>query len=127
MTRHPTINSVHLTTLTSAYEAKFFRDALARFVVHQNNPTFTDAQIERHSASVHIPMQKVPVFHKVKFWVSDPHGLAALGTETRDVIHVRPGRKNKYGDDLPARFDTVLVREQANADQRGVHCEFYIA
>ena len=43
------------------------------------------------------------------------------------LMHIRPGHKNKYGDDLPARFDTVLVREQANADQRGVHCEFYIA
>ena len=57
--------------------------------MHQNNPTFTDAQIEWHSTSVHIPMQKVLVFHKVKFWVSDPHGLATLGTKTCDVIHIR--------------------------------------
>ena len=127
MTRHPTVNSVPLTTVTSAYGAKFFRDALARYVVQKNNPAFTDAQVERHSASVHIPMQKVPVFHKVKFWVSDPHGLAAAGTETRDVVHARPGRKSKYDDDLPARFDTALVRnlnEQPSPDQRGVHRTF---
>ncbi|KAI1788238.1 hypothetical protein LXA43DRAFT_1097454 [Ganoderma leucocontextum] len=110
MTRHPTVNSVPLLSLTSVYGAKYFRDALTRYVVRKNNPGFTDAQVERHSASVHVPMQKVPVFHKVKFWISDPHGLAAVGTETRDVIHVRPGRKNKYGNDLPARFDTALVR-----------------
>ncbi|KAI1782635.1 hypothetical protein LXA43DRAFT_977455 [Ganoderma leucocontextum] len=101
--------------------ASYFRDALTRYIVRKNNPGFTDTLVERHSASVHVPMQKVPVFHKIKFWVSDPHGLAALGTETRDVLHVRPGRKNKYGNDLAARFDTALVREEPHAERQGIH------
>ena len=58
---------------------------------------------------------KIGAYHKVKFWVSDPHGLAVPGSEMRDVVHVRPGRKNKYGTEIPGRFDTALVRVQADS------------
>lgn len=110
MTRNPTLRAVTLNTLRSRYGATFFRDALARYVVRVNNPQFNDAQVERSSASVYFNFRTVPVYHKVKFWISDPHGLAALDSETRDVVHVRPARKDKYGNDIPGRFDTALVR-----------------
>ncbi|KAI0774121.1 hypothetical protein C8Q74DRAFT_1268270 [Fomes fomentarius] len=47
-----------------------------------------------------LPIQN---FNKVKFWNPDPHGLAALESETRDVIHVRPARKSKHGEDIGVR------------------------
>lgn len=115
MTRHPTLRAVKLDALRMRYGAAFFRDALARYVVKVNNPHLSDGQIERASASVYLNFRTVPVYHKVKFWVRDPHGLAAPGSEMRDVVHVRPSRKNKYGDDIPGRFDTALVRVQADS------------
>ncbi|TBU31973.1 hypothetical protein BD311DRAFT_804404 [Dichomitus squalens] len=131
MTRHPTIYAVDFPTLALAYGATHFRDALTRYVAKKNNPIFTAAQVKRESAKVYMPMQKVSVYHKVKFWVSDPQRLTTPGNETHDVIHVRPARKNKYGDGVPARFDTALVREDQPTDaetpqRQGVH-QFRVA
>ncbi|RPD75308.1 hypothetical protein L226DRAFT_462412 [Lentinus tigrinus ALCF2SS1-7] len=108
MTRHPSVKAVPLDHLGERYGALYFRDALSRFVVQHNHPEYTRAQLERASASVYFNFHKIPAFHKVKFWLDDPHGFP--DADLRDVIHCRPIRQNKYGDDIPGRFDTALVR-----------------
>ncbi|KAI0681718.1 hypothetical protein C8T65DRAFT_751357 [Cerioporus squamosus] len=113
MTRHPSA-SVKLEDLAPKYGATFFRDALTRFVVKQNSPELTAAQQERASASVYLNFNKVGAYHKVKFTLDDPHEFALPSSETKDVIHVRPVRKNKHGDELPGRFDTALTRVSPN-------------
>ena len=67
------------------------------------------AQVERRLGSFFFPFSSVPTFHKIKFNVADPHSVAVPGSYVQDVIHARPSRLNKYGDELPGRFDTVLV------------------
>ncbi|RPD62619.1 hypothetical protein L226DRAFT_458001 [Lentinus tigrinus ALCF2SS1-7] len=109
LTRHPSA-TVPLDQLQVKYGATYFRDALSRFVVRRNSPHLTPAQQERASASIYLNFQKISVYHKIKFWVPDPDGVALPGTERRDVIHIRPVHKNKYGDDIAGRFDTALVR-----------------
>lgn len=116
MTRHPSVRAVKIVQLPEQYGTTFFRDALARFVVAHNNPSWTSAEIERASAGVYFRFSSVAVYHKVKFWIPDPHGLALPGSEMRDVIHARPMRKNKHGSDVPGRFDTALVRLTAGRD-----------
>ncbi|KAJ3004511.1 hypothetical protein NUW54_g4780 [Trametes sanguinea] len=32
-----------------------------------------------------------------------------MSPQVGDIIHIQPTRQNKYGNDVPARFDTVLV------------------
>ena len=78
------------------------------------------AQLERASASVYLNFLKVAAFHKVKFWLADPHGFALPGSDLHDVIHCRPSRKSKHGDTIPGRFDTVLVRV-ANARNKDIY------
>ncbi|KAI0762223.1 hypothetical protein C8Q74DRAFT_135973 [Fomes fomentarius] len=109
MAKHPSA-SIALHQLPIQYSAAYFRDALTRFIVTFNHPTFTGAQVEHASAGVYLNFRRVPVYNKVKFWITDPHGLAAPECEARDVIHVRPSRKNKHGADVGGRFDTALVR-----------------
>ncbi|KAI0819417.1 hypothetical protein BC628DRAFT_1514052 [Trametes gibbosa] len=92
------------------YGAKYFRDALARFVVEHNDlsSTLTHVEIERKSAGVYFPFRKVSVFHRIKLWIDDPQGLLSL-TQVADIVHVQPARKNKYDNAVPARLDTVLI------------------
>ncbi|KAI0737930.1 hypothetical protein C8Q80DRAFT_1222642 [Daedaleopsis nitida] len=113
MTRHPSA-VVKVAQLPTLFGARFFRDTLARFIVLKNNPSLTPSEVELASAGVFLNFRTVPVYHKVKFWVADPHGLAAPDSETRDVVHVRPARKNKHGTDIPGRFDTALIRVSGN-------------
>ena len=122
LARHPSA-VVKLMDLPSKYGATFIRDALARYVVATNQPTLTPAQVEAASAGIFFKFSKVHTFHKVKFWLADPHGIATEGLESRDVIHVRPESKNKHGNVVPGRFDTVLVRNvlRNGTDSDGIH------
>ena len=123
MTRHASVKAVKFADLAPRYGAMYFRDALSRFVVQHNHPELTTAQQERAAASIYFHFNKIPAYHKVKFWLEDPHGLALPGTELCDVVHCRPTRKNKHGDDVPGRFNTALVRISGSEDH-SIHCEF---
>ena len=67
MAKHPTVRSVHLTTLVEKYGATHFREALARFVILLNNPDVTRGQLERQLWGVRIPFNKVPIWHRIKY------------------------------------------------------------
>ncbi|KAI0824025.1 hypothetical protein BC628DRAFT_1381212 [Trametes gibbosa] len=110
MTRHPSAKAIPFGDIAAKYGAKYFRDALARFVVEHNDltSTLTHVEIERKSAGVYFPFRKVSVFHRIKLWIDDPQGLLSL-TQVADIVHVQPARKNKYDNAVPARFDTVLI------------------
>lgn len=108
MTRHASVKAVPLDELTTRYGASYFRDALSRFVVQRNHPEYSLGQIERASASIYFNFHKIPAYHKIKFWLDDPHGFQ--DADMRDVIHCRPKCINKRGDEIPGRFDTALVR-----------------
>ncbi|KAG1852717.1 hypothetical protein F4604DRAFT_1883476 [Suillus subluteus] len=97
MTKHPTLKAITIDKIKSDYGALYFRESLARYIAKAAlpaNATVTPAQLEHHAANVHIPFQKVPVFHKVK-WVS---------VDTR-------GHGKFASDNVPPRFDTVLVND----------------
>lgn len=110
MTRHPTRKSVALAEITSTshYGARFFTPALARFVLQWRNPQWTSRQIEYHVGDFILPFDRLPVFHRIKFW-----NEAIYGKETVDAVHVHPRHSHDgtAGEVItPARFDTVLVR-----------------
>ncbi|KZT19755.1 hypothetical protein NEOLEDRAFT_1077268, partial [Neolentinus lepideus HHB14362 ss-1] len=108
MAQHPTLKAVPLAILRTDYGARFFVDALARFVAQYNHPGFTPAQVEDAAGDVFLPFQTLPVFHKIKFSNED---LLRIGgpVETSDAVHVRPAKSDSRGRPIPARFDTVLV------------------
>ncbi|KAJ6608216.1 hypothetical protein B0H10DRAFT_2166622 [Mycena sp. CBHHK59/15] len=87
MTKHPTLKSVWLACLVTDYGVTFFRDALARYVVHLNHPELSHTQVEGNSQDLTFAFNSVPVYHRIKFTTPDPYTAR----------------------ELPARFDTALV------------------
>ena len=112
MTRHPSAKGVTFSDLGDLYGARFFRDALKRYIVEHNSTVpLTRAQIERASASIYFPFSKVPVWHRIKFSISDPYDLTKYIDPISDTAHAQPERTGKYGAQVPGRFDTVLVND----------------
>ncbi|KAJ7504642.1 hypothetical protein B0H11DRAFT_1709428 [Mycena galericulata] len=111
MTKHPTVKSAKIGRLVDAYGATFFREALAKFVVHYSNPTLTLAQVKLKSHYIHLPFNAVPVFHRIKYTTPDPHAAGGPLDSVIDAVHVQPSRQLASGQDIPGRFDTVLVND----------------
>ncbi|KAG1743084.1 hypothetical protein EDB19DRAFT_584863 [Suillus lakei] len=110
MTKHPTVKHVPLDHIIHDYGATFFTKALARYVIHTNQPDLSAAQLKREAAHVILPFQTVATFHRVKFYAINAHGYREA-TATVDSVHCQPPRKDNRGHVVPACFDTVLVNE----------------
>ena len=113
LTKHPTARTVSLDVLTEKYGATHFRTALARFIALTNDPNLTRAQLERRLWGIHIPFNKLPVWHRIKFVRTDPSTSKVL---TADSIHCRPGWSNTHGQSIPGRFDTALINDGTGED-----------
>ncbi|KAI0949317.1 hypothetical protein AcW1_008965 [Taiwanofungus camphoratus] len=110
MTRNPSVKGLLFSRAVNEYGATYLRDALARFIVRYRDPTLTPVQVERASAGVYFPFQRLPVFHKIKISIEDVQGLGIMN-ESLDVVHARPHRTDKQNREVPGRFDTVLINE----------------
>jgi hypothetical protein len=103
MPHHPTLKAVPMDTLMMNYGAKFFGEALARFVVTIIYPGLSKRQVEDRADALFLPTYSIPVFHCLKF-------VDLLSGSTLDAVHAKPSRTDKYHRNVPGRFDTVLVR-----------------
>ena len=110
MTKAPTRRAVTLDSIAIDYGATYIRDALAQYIVGLISPTFTRAQVERHSHYVILPFLTLPVYHRIKFYDEKASVV--------DAIHVQPSQKDKRGRTIPARFDTALI-DVSTDDRRG--------
>ncbi|KAF7377425.1 hypothetical protein MSAN_00164100 [Mycena sanguinolenta] len=108
MPKFPTVKSVKISRLVDAYGAKYFRKALVEFIVHHSNPTFSLAQVEAASQSIHLPFNVVAVFHRIKFTTPDPYAAGGTINSVVDAVHVQPAHQS-HSQHIPGRFDTVLV------------------
>ncbi|KAI0334245.1 hypothetical protein GY45DRAFT_1243251 [Cubamyces sp. BRFM 1775] len=110
MTRHPSVKAVSWHDASTKYGAPYIRDALTRYVVSLKHPNLSDAQVELACGAVFFNFRAMPVFHKIRFNLRNNHTLGVTTSNTSDTAHIRPSRRGKHGGDVPARFDTVLVR-----------------
>lgn len=81
-------------------------------------------RIAHKAEDVFLSFDRVPIYHKIKFWLRDPHGRE-LAQDILDVTYCRPlytppplRGKNKAKSrsqlPIPARFNTVLIDVGAN-------------
>lgn len=77
MTKWPTLTAVPLPVLVTQYGAHDFRNELAIFVSNKNHPGLTALQIRNTARNIILPFQRLPVFHKIKFWNTDPYSYYA--------------------------------------------------
>jgi len=122
LTKWPSARAVDLDDIISKYGARFFREALRRYIVltRHSGPSLTRNQLEQQILYVNLPFTAVPVYHKLKFTVPGDSTMAKR--VTLDSVHVRPERLTKKGSNIPARFDTVLlnVGSSGNSNMQGM-------
>jgi hypothetical protein len=109
MTKHPTHRAVPLDNIHNKYSAIHFIPALSHFIALYQNPEYSKAQVETASHSIHIPFNKLSVFHRIKFVSYDLYALNPLDEVIVDSIHVNPVHLNKYRKVVPGRFDTAII------------------
>ncbi|KIJ67367.1 hypothetical protein HYDPIDRAFT_84908 [Hydnomerulius pinastri MD-312] len=105
--KHPSAKGVSLQTLETTYGATFIRAALARFAVKITRPELNARQAEDMVQDINLP-RSLPIFHKIRFNAVDALGRCEE-SKTVDAIHAKPGRKDRHGRRVPARFDTALI------------------
>ena len=110
MAKHPTHRGVPIEVICTKYGATQFIPALSRFVAQYQHPEYSKAQVEDASTSIHIPFSKISVFHRLKFVSYDVYSLNPLDEIVVDSIHTDPAHFDKYGNVVPGRFDTIVVR-----------------
>ncbi|KAI9430721.1 hypothetical protein H4582DRAFT_2063461 [Lactarius indigo] len=104
---HPSEKGITFGALFDRYGAIDFQDALGDFIVQHNYPELSTSAARRRANNTLIPFRKVSVFHRVKFTNWDD-----TDQKTVDVLHIRREACNQYGDTIPGRFDTVLVKHR---------------
>ena len=120
MARSPSA-SVPLDTLDEIYHTRNFEFVLATFIIHFNDPSLPKREVYRRAAVFHIPFQKIPVYHRVKFVSTDPCAEDPLAELTVDSIHVEPARVEPLrGMLIPGRFDTALIRVRLSQSDNGM-------
>jgi hypothetical protein len=110
MAKHPTHWGVPIDVICTKYGATQFIPALSRFVAQYQHPTYSKAQVEAASASIHIPFSRISVFHHLKFVSYDVYSLNPLDEIVVDSIHTDPVHFDKYRNVVPGWFDTVVIR-----------------
>jgi hypothetical protein len=109
LTKWPSAWAVKLGNVVDQYGAKFFQEALRRYIVlaRHSGPPLTRTQVERQILYTNLPFTTVSVYYKLKF--TTPGDTTVAKRITLDSIHARPERRTKKGKVIPARFDTVLL------------------
>ncbi|KAG2046998.1 hypothetical protein BDR06DRAFT_985351 [Suillus hirtellus] len=106
MTKHPTIKAVTLDKVANEYGATHFNESTLPV-----NTAVTARQLKDQAADIHIPFQRLLVFHKVK-WLLDNVCGDGDPPVTVDSVHACPGRSGKFtSDSVAPQFDTVFIND----------------
>ena len=116
MAKHPTHRGVSIDDICTNYGATDFIPALSRFIAQYQHPDYSKAQVEALSESIHVPFSKISLFHQLKFFSYDAYSLNPLDEVVTDSIHVDPAHFDKYGKEVPGRFDTAVIQFRDASD-----------
>ncbi|PPR01107.1 hypothetical protein CVT24_000403 [Panaeolus cyanescens] len=116
MSMYPSTTAVSLDTLSTTYGATAIVTAIARYVIKLQQPTITNRDLTLQAEDFHIPFQKLPVFHRIKFVSNDVYSLTPLKDIVVDSIHIDPPVETNDGRVIPGRFDTALIKLINNTD-----------
>lgn len=117
LTKHPSISTVSLFQLASAYHATSFIPCLQTFFRQLAPPANSPRRRTVMKAIETIASQTiiVPAYHRIRLVISPAQDIEGIADHT-DAIHVRPATCDKKGRvTRPERFDTALVDEEGEA------------
>ena len=118
--KRPSLYGVSLEDIKVHYGAIDFNGALARYVIHHQNPGFSRHQVENAAAGFYIPFHQVSVFHCIKFLSQDPFSIDPSANIVVDSIHCEASQSNKHGNHIPGRFDTAIMKIESGGTRAGV-------
>ncbi|PPR06007.1 hypothetical protein CVT24_004719 [Panaeolus cyanescens] len=110
MAKFPSTTAVSLDTLRTVYGARSLDTTIARYVIRLQQPTISNRELTLQTENFHLPFQKLPVFHRIKFVSNDVYSLTPLKDTVVDSIHIDPPMETDDGRYIPGRFDTALVK-----------------
>ena len=120
----PTHKLVSISQLDELYGARFFDEALCRWIVGIQNPELTQRQLEWRASYYSLAFSGVPVFHHVKFTIPDIYNPQASDSRIiADHIHVVPPHLTSKNELVPGQFDVVLVAVKPDAGETGIKGE----
>jgi hypothetical protein len=120
MATRPTVYGVSVADVKNLYGAAQFEAALSRFVIHLQHPQLPRRQVELRASELHIPFQKLSVFHHIKYISQVPFSIDPSADIVVDSVHSEPARRDKYGKFVPGRFDTAVINHK-NGGRTGVN------
>ena len=107
LAKHPSCKGVHLSQLIQDYRVTNFSNASAQYWVNSAQSELLIWEVVNAMRYYYLPFQKVSVFHNVKF-----HNILLTNypgsLDFQDHIHVQLSCKDKWGCEIPGRFDTAL-------------------
>jgi len=121
---YPSLKSVSFQTLNLRYGAANFELELAFLILKLRNPMLTAQQLRQQAEQTTLPFRSVAVYSRVKFWNADAQGRDQT-PETLDSAHAHPEITTPNGQQLPGRWDTVIVNTGDGADS-GVEGKFIL-
>lgn len=109
LSKHPTVAVVKIDTLVRDYGATNFHQAMKRYLAMLKSPIpyWNAMEVEEAAWYADLPFQDVQVRHRIKFWNRDPYGRVDVDDHW-EIVHCKPSQRNRRGQDVPGRFDTVL-------------------
>ncbi|KAH9946551.1 hypothetical protein B0H21DRAFT_693435 [Amylocystis lapponica] len=106
------MKSLSFADIISKFRASEFRDSLAQFVVRYCQPGLSQARIREQAEDLHLPFNRISVYHKAKFWLGDSEHHR-LSSDEFDVVHAQCSYTNGHNKDIVARFDTAFINNGA--------------
>lgn len=115
--KHPSAPLQPLPLITEKHHSPGFTDALAQYIYElKNGHRLSSSQLQ--TAVDNMPFRRLDVYHGFKF---APEALNDDGIET-DAVKAKPAK-----GDQPARFDTAIVLQGADAEATGVQGMYLIS
>ncbi|EPQ53846.1 hypothetical protein GLOTRDRAFT_24981, partial [Gloeophyllum trabeum ATCC 11539] len=117
LAKAPSAPKVTFKDLEEKHGAMRFEGALKTYIAQYRDHANPGRRARRADSDIQLPFSAVDVWYRVKFAVPDLH----METEgpTLHSAHAEPARTS-LGKRLPERFDTVLVNETDESEERGM-------
>lgn len=115
LTKYPSVKGVSAEQLIKLYGAQDLKTCLAEYITWRKFPERSWRSISTTAQSVNLPHLSelhFSIYHFLKFTKLEPYGPEVI----TDSIHARSARKNKRGQPVPGRFDTVLIASGTGDD-----------
>ncbi|KAH8804139.1 hypothetical protein DL96DRAFT_1474768 [Flagelloscypha sp. PMI_526] len=122
LAKRPAASGVRLHDLASVYGVHHFGPAFSRYLVLnflKTSTRFTQGTLDTAAWDLSLPFDRISVYHRLKFVQHDPYNTPP--STIVDSVHIQPARQDTRGQEIPSRFDTVLINVDGKKKRTGLN------